>query len=86
MLRTGRVAALMLRERQMPVTPTPVERAFEMARSGRFATLREIKAALRKDGYSSDQIFGPTLSKQIYALIREAAGEKHMDEGTRQRE
>jgi hypothetical protein len=46
-----------------------IERAFELAQSGRFATTKGIRGQLRHEGYSDDQVFGPVLLKQLRALI-----------------
>jgi hypothetical protein len=47
-----------------------LERAFEMARAGRGVT--EIKRDLKREGYSSDQIEGRGLMRQLKALIKAA--------------
>ncbi|WP_147262853.1 hypothetical protein [Roseiarcus fermentans] len=56
---------------------TALERAFHLARSGRFATLAEMVNALRRDRYDIQQVQGPALRRQLTALIRaaRAAGE-----------
>jgi hypothetical protein len=51
---------------------TPVERAFELAKSGSYGSIDDIKKRLRADGYSVEQIEGKTLSKQLRALIKKA--------------
>jgi hypothetical protein len=51
---------------------TVLERAFELARSGDYASVSEIKKQLRKEGYSVAQIIGRSLSKQLQALLRGA--------------
>jgi hypothetical protein len=51
---------------------TGLERAFDLARSGRFTTLDEVVKLLRKEGYSVDQIEGPLLRRQLTQLIRAA--------------
>jgi len=51
---------------------TALERAFDLARSGRVAGLGDIIASLRRDGYSSDQIEGPLLRRQLADLIKAA--------------
>jgi hypothetical protein len=52
--------------------PTALERAFQLARSGRPKSIDEIKRELAKEHYSSGQITGNTLRKQLLALIQEA--------------
>jgi hypothetical protein len=52
-----------------------IERAFQIARSGHAPNVQDIKDALRKEGYSPEQISGSALSKQLTAIIA-AAREK----------
>jgi hypothetical protein len=47
---------------------TTLERAFQIARSGYASSVVEIKDALRKEGYSLEQISGRVLSKQLIAI------------------
>lgn len=49
----------------MDQNQSPVERAFELARSGRYANVSDIKRQLSKEGYSITQIEGPMLLKQL---------------------
>jgi hypothetical protein len=51
---------------------TVLERAFQLAKSGLFGSVDEIKRQLKKECYSVDQITGRTLSKQLIALIKAA--------------
>jgi hypothetical protein len=51
---------------------TALERAFELARSGRYATVELIKKQLHKEGYEHRQVLGPALSAQLRSLIRAA--------------
>jgi len=46
-----------------------LERAFELAKSGNFASLSAIKSALMAERYSVDTVIGPSLSKQLRDLI-----------------
>ena len=55
-------------------TQTMLERAFQLARSGRFATIVEIKRALTADGFSLAQFTGRTLSRQLRMEIDQARG------------
>jgi hypothetical protein len=57
----------------MDRTATPLERAFELARSGKFATVTSIKKRLKEEGCSVDQITGRSLTRQLDALMKEAA-------------
>jgi hypothetical protein len=54
---------------------TALERAFQLARSGQVATIEEIVASLKHDGYDQRQIEGPVLKRQIKALIEAARSE-----------
>lgn len=56
----------------MDQTKTALERAFELARTGRFARASEIAQAISKEGYSATQLEGPSLRRQINALIKDA--------------
>lgn len=51
---------------------TALERAFEMARSGQFVSVAEIKKQLIAEGFSAAQITGGALSRQLKDLIRAA--------------
>jgi hypothetical protein len=56
----------------MDIRKTVLERAFDLARSGKFAKLSDIARQLGAEGYSIDQLEGRQLRKQILALIAEA--------------
>lgn len=47
-----------------------LERAFELARSGDYHTLSQLKAAVIAEGYDRKQLEGGTLSRQLSGLIR----------------
>jgi hypothetical protein len=51
---------------------TALERAFQLARSGRLSRIEDIIASLDRDGYSVSQIQGPVLRRQLRALIEAA--------------
>jgi arginine repressor len=51
---------------------TALERAFEMARSGQYTTVAEIKKQLVAEGFSIAQVTGGALSRQLKDLIRAA--------------
>jgi hypothetical protein len=53
-----------------------LERAFEIARSGEYPTIELIVRHLNKEGYDSEQVFGPVLAKQLNTLIRKAENER----------
>jgi hypothetical protein len=57
----------------MPSNRTSLERAFELAKSGRFTSIGEIKQQLKTEGFSLAQLVGPSLMKQLGALIHTAA-------------
>jgi hypothetical protein len=48
---------------------TPLERAFQLARSGRCKTTADIQLRLKAEGYPTDRVIGPTLMKQLRAVI-----------------
>ena len=47
-----------------------MERAFELARSGRFGSLGELKHAVAAEGYDRKQREGAALGRQLSALIK----------------
>src|SRR5580693_8287559 len=55
---------------------TELERAFQLARSGRVAGLTDIITTLKRDGYSASQIEGPLLSDNLptQSKLRARAG------------
>jgi arginine repressor len=53
----------------MKPNTTAIERAFEIAKSGRFTTTSDLKRALSAEGYSTEQITGSTLMRQLRALM-----------------
>ena len=55
----------------MNATKLPLERAFELARTGVYSNVTDIVKHLRKEGYDSRQVEGPRLRKQLTDLIRE---------------
>jgi hypothetical protein len=56
--------------------PTAIERAFQLAKSGRYASVGHIQKALAAEGYSKNQMAGPSLLKQLKGLIRSAQGSR----------
>jgi hypothetical protein len=56
----------------MDQNKTALERAFELARSGRFPTAGDISRAISQEGYSAAQIEGFALRRQLTALIKQA--------------
>jgi hypothetical protein len=55
----------------MTPNTTPLERAFEIAKSGRCRTTDDIFAFLKKEGYPTEQIVGPWLLRQLRTVINE---------------
>ena len=51
---------------------TTLERAFELAVSGDYASLGELRNALKSEKYDLQQLTGRALTKQLNALIRAA--------------
>ena len=49
---------------------TSLERAFELAKSGECESITDIVRRLKSEGYSTAQITGPTLSRQLRAHIK----------------
>lgn len=52
---------------------TPLERAFELARSGRYSNITDIKAQLEKEHIATDQLSGGMLLRQIRVIIAAAS-------------
>jgi hypothetical protein len=48
---------------------TVLERAFQLAKSGQYATVTEIQKRLNAEGYVTAQITGPMLRKQLRTHI-----------------
>jgi hypothetical protein len=51
---------------------TTLQRAFQLAKSGRVSGLSEIISAIKAEGYSANQIEGPILRRQLVDLIKTA--------------
>lgn len=47
---------------------TTLERAFELARTGDYVGIAEIRAQLKVEGYSLGQLEGPSLMRQLREL------------------
>jgi hypothetical protein len=56
---------------------SPIERAFELAQTGRFTTVSEIRQRLRDEGYVTDSIVGLHLRNQLKSAIRETLTQQH---------
>jgi hypothetical protein len=51
---------------------TALERAFQLARSGECGTVQVIRERLKREGYSTMQIVGYSLTRQLRGLIAAA--------------
>jgi hypothetical protein len=56
----------------MKANQTALERAFELAKSGRCSSAEEVRKVLAKEGYPLSQLTGRALREQIKELIRKA--------------
>lgn len=58
----------------MTLRLTTIERAYQLAKSGDCATVSEIKARLRSEGYSdvAGQLYGPTIQRSLRQLCAAA--------------
>lgn len=50
---------------------TALERAFKLARSGKYATLTDLKSAVSREGYLADQLEGRLLARQLREILKE---------------
>ena len=48
---------------------TTLERAFEIASSGKCNDLAALRKHLKSEGYDPDQVAGPSLQKQLRSLM-----------------
>ena len=55
---------------------TCLERAFQLAATGRYLTVTEIKLRLHEEGYPHSQVDGPLLRKQLMDAIAKAQQEQ----------
>jgi hypothetical protein len=60
----------------MEFVTSPVERAFQLAKSGKYKGVSEIKQRLKAEGYALTQIQGPALLKQLNALAKHARADQ----------
>jgi hypothetical protein len=59
---------------------TALERAFQLAKTGTYPTVQDIKQKLKSEGYAQNQISGPTLYRQLREIIRGAnRGSEHLN-------
>ena len=57
-------------------SPTAIERAFTLARFGKCSNVHDIRQQLKGEGYSVEQITGPSLLCQLRELIRSTQTER----------
>jgi hypothetical protein len=57
--------------------PTAIERAFQLAKSGRYASVANLRKTLEAEGYPKEHFSGPTMRKQLEGLIRSAQGSQN---------
>jgi len=58
------------------VNTTAVERGFELAKSGQYDNVTDIKRAIDREGYNSHQLDGRSLGAQLRYVIRAAKAER----------
>ena len=58
----------------MDQNTSELERAFELAKSGRFPSVQMIRLQMKTEGYSTDHVTGKTLTKQLQEIIRSNPG------------
>jgi hypothetical protein len=56
----------------MEVRLTALEKAFDLARSGKCLNLSELLLHLKRDRYDASQVEGPALRKQLIDIIEVA--------------
>ncbi len=66
----------------MEIRVSQLERAFELARSGRCTSVADIKRKLREEGYQDDQVEGPLLFGQLNSLMRKSASGPEKESGS----
>jgi len=54
----------------MDRSKTTIERAFQLAETGRYPTFTDISDQLASEGYDRKQLQGPSLRKQLIEIIR----------------
>lgn len=58
--------------RHMDQTKTTLERAFELAKSGKVASVTHLRAQIKSEGYAQQQIDGRALGRQLRDMIARA--------------
>ena len=57
----------------METQKTSLERAFELAQSGKYLKVTDIKSQLAKERLAAEQISGSSLLRQLRQIMKEAA-------------
>jgi hypothetical protein len=60
--------------------PTKLERAFQLARSGKVRSISEIQLALKREGFGALDGAGPSLSRQLRKILSSVDQEKPPEE------
>ena len=56
----------------LSLSVSAIERAFQLARSGRVLSVKDIRLLLKREGYSTEDLTGRAIGDQLRALIAEA--------------
>ena len=56
----------------MKVSPSAIEMAFALARSGSFANVAQLERVLKREGFQFDVLVGRQLRAQLKAIMRAA--------------
>jgi hypothetical protein len=60
----------------MDANISPIERAFQLAATGRYATIAEVRLQLVREGCSQSELEGPVLRRQVMDIIIKARNAK----------
>lgn len=55
------------------MTLTALERAFELAASGKYRQVADIKRVVKSEGYDQSQVVGQSLFRQLKIIMEKAA-------------
>lgn len=58
----------------MHANTTALERAFELAKSGRFSSVGQVRKQVDYEGYDGRQLSGATLHRQLRQLLSKSNG------------
>ncbi len=62
---------------RLAMQKTLIERAFELANSGRCDTVGDIRRRLKQEGYSGDGLTGSSILAQLRTIIKGRRGSQH---------